>query len=607
VLLGVGVTAIAFVLTHLVPGDPAEANLGQRAGSDPVAVQIFRERYGLDKPLPQQYVIYLGKLVQGDMGESEQSRRPVRADLAEYIPATAELALTSIVLSGVLGVGLGVLAALQQNKLTDQVLRVVSLGGMSMPSFWLALVSLYVFFYQLSWVPGSGRLDPVVSRPPAVTGMFTIDALLSGRMDTLANALQHLILPACVLAAFNMGLFTRFTRSAVLEVLGNDYVRTARAKGLPDPWPCAACGVATGGYGHRPRIRQRNDRHSTRGEHLFVARHRSVLVSQRDHAGPASDCRGHVVCSAGLYPGQHGRRRAVRGHRSARPADMSLRLPFMRSVPAAWLQPLTLVGLTLAGVWLVLAVLAPWVAPYDPLAQDAALYLPPSAAHPFGTDDIGRDVLSRVIWGARVSIPLAFLLVSVAFVIGGTLGALAAYLGGWVDEVVMRAADLVFAIPTILLAMAVVAALGPGLVHAVMAVIVVSWPGHARVVRSLVRTTMQSDYVAVARLLGASAGRALIVDVLPNVAGPVIVLAALDLGTAILLLSGLSFLGLGAKPPAAEWGSMVSTGAQHFESWWIGVFPGLAIVSVVLAFNFLGDSLRDIFDPQSVTERARSA
>jgi peptide/nickel transport system permease protein len=286
---------------------------------------------------------------------------------------------------------------------------------------------------------------------------------------------------------------------------------------------------------------------------------------------------------------------------------MTRRVRLMRGLPAAWLQPLTVVGLTLAGVWFVLAILAPWIAPYDPLAQDAALYQPPSAAHPFGTDDIGRDVLSRVIWGARVSIPLAFLLVSLAFLIGGTLGALAAYLGGWVDELVMRAADLVFAIPTILLAMAVVAALGPGLLHAVMAVIVVSWPGHARVVRSLVRTTMQSDYVAVARLLGASAVRALIVDVLPNVAGPVVVLAALDMGTAILLLSGLSFLGLGAKPPAAEWGSMVSTGAQHFESWWIGVFPGLAIVSVVLAFNFLGDSLRDIFDPQAVTEQARGA
>lgn len=278
----------------------------------------------------------------------------------------------------------------------------------------------------------------------------------------------------------------------------------------------------------------------------------------------------------------------------------------LRTTPA-WLQPLAVVGIVFAGAWLSIAALAPWIAPYDPIAQGGRLFQPPSIQHLFGTDDLGRDVFSRVLWGARVSIPLAVLLVSLAFLIGGTLGGLAGYLGGWVDEVVMRAADLVFAVPTILLAMAVVAALGPGLVHAVMAVVLVSWPGHARVVRSLVRTTMQSDYVAVARLLGASVTRALAVEVLPNVAGPVIVLAALDIGNAILLLSGLSFLGLGARPPDAEWGSMVSTGAQHFESWWIGVFPGLAIVSVVLAFNFLGDSLRDAFDPQSVTGQAHTA
>jgi peptide/nickel transport system permease protein len=290
---------------------------------------------------------------------------------------------------------------------------------------------------------------------------------------------------------------------------------------------------------------------------------------------------------------------------SARPLARFSR--WVRGVPSVWLQPLAVVGMVLAGAWLLVAVLAPWLSPYDPLDQAAKLYQPPSPAHLFGTDELGRDVFSRVLWGARVSIPLAVLLVSLAFLIGGTLGALAGYLGGWVDEVVMRAADLVFAIPTILLAMAVVAALGAGLLHAVLAVVVVSWPGHARVVRSLVRTTMESDYVAVARLLGASAVKALAIDVLPNVAGPVIVLAALDVGNAILLLSGLSFLGLGARPPAAEWGSMVSTGAQHFESWWMGVFPGLAIVSVVLAFNFLGDSLRDAFDPQSVTGRARGA
>jgi len=286
---------------------------------------------------------------------------------------------------------------------------------------------------------------------------------------------------------------------------------------------------------------------------------------------------------------------------------LSLRLRATTVAAAAWLQPLAVVGILFAGAWLIVALLAPWLSPYDPLDQGARLFQPPSVEHLFGTDDLGRDVFSRVLWGARVSIPLAVLLVSLAFLIGGTLGAVAGYLGGWVDELVMRAADLVFAVPTILLAMAVVAALGPSLVHAVIAVVLVAWPGHARVVRSLVRTTMQSDYVSVARLLGASVARALAVEVLPNVAGPVVVLAALDMGNAILLLSGLSFLGLGARPPAAEWGSMVSTGAQHFESWWMGVFPGLAIVSVVLAFNFLGDSLRDALDPQSVTGRVRGA
>ena len=291
---------------------------------------------------------------------------------------------------------------------------------------------------------------------------------------------------------------------------------------------------------------------------------------------------------------------------SAAAPSLRPRLSIARRIPGAWRQPLTLIGVAIAGAWLMIAILAPVIAPHDPLAQGPDLYQGPSLAHLFGTDELGRDVFSRVLWGARVSIPLSILLVALAFAIGGTLGGLAGYLGGWVDELVMRAADFVFAVPTILLAMAVVAALGPGLLHAVFAVVLVSWPGHARVVRGLVRTTMQSEYVAVARLLGATTLRALAVDVLPNVAGPVIVLAALETGNAILLLSALSFLGLGARPPDAEWGSMVSTGSLHFESWWMGVFPGLAIVTVVLAFNFLGDSLRDAFDPKAII-KARGA
>lgn len=233
-LLGLGITFVAFVLTELVPGDPAAANLGQRAIGDPAAVQAFREHYGLDKPLPVQYALYLEHLVQGDLGESEQSHRPVRTDLGEYVPATAELAVTSIVIAFVLGIALGVLAAVRRNRLTDQVLRVVSLAGISMPTFWLALVALYFFFFKLGWVPGSGRLDPGVLSPSHVTGLYVLDALVAGQFDVMGGALQHLILPACVLAAYNVGLLTRFTRSAVLEVINNDYIQAARAKGLPE-------------------------------------------------------------------------------------------------------------------------------------------------------------------------------------------------------------------------------------------------------------------------------------------------------------------------------------------------------------------------------------
>jgi peptide/nickel transport system permease protein len=264
-----------------------------------------------------------------------------------------------------------------------------------------------------------------------------------------------------------------------------------------------------------------------------------------------------------------------------------------------WRQPLSLIGGGVAIAWVLVAISAPLLAPSDPLGQAFQRFLPPGGAHLFGTDELGRDVLSRVLYGARISLPLALLLVALAMTIGSILGGIAGYFGGWVDEVVMRVADLVFAFPTIILAMAVAAALGPDLHNAVLAIVVVSWPAYARVVRGLVLSARQADYVSATRLLGASARRALIVDVLPNVAGPVLVLATLDIGTAVLLLSGLSFLGLGARPPAPEWGAMVAAGAENFDKWWIGMFPGLAILSVVLAFNFVGDTLRDALDPRT--------
>lgn len=270
-----------------------------------------------------------------------------------------------------------------------------------------------------------------------------------------------------------------------------------------------------------------------------------------------------------------------------------------------WRQPLAVAGALIALVWIVTAIFAPLIAPHDPLAQQFAPFQHPSGAHLFGTDELGRDIFSRVVYGTRLTLPLALLLVTLSLLIGGLLGMVAGYFRSWVDGGIMRLADLVFAFPAIILAMVVTASLGRSIRNAVLALVVVSWPTYARVVRGLVMSTGDREYVQASRLLGASARRALFRDVLPNVLGPVLVLATLDLSNAILLLSGLSFLGLGAQPPSPEWGAMVSTGTQYFQNWWMSTFPGLAIFTAVLAFNFLGDSLRDVFDPRSASREGR--
>ncbi len=234
VLLSIGITLVAFVLTQIVPSNAAATALGEQAAGDPAAVAAFKQHYGLDKPLPLRYAIYLGHVLHGDLGQSSLTHDAVSHDLGQFIPATAELALYSIIIAAIVGIAFGVVAALRRNRPTDHVLRVASLAGISMPTFWIALVLLYVGFYRLGWFPGAERLDPGTLPPPSVTGLYTIDALLAGKWSLFVQALHHLVLPALVLAAFNVSLLTRFTRSAVLEVIGNDYVRAARAKGMPE-------------------------------------------------------------------------------------------------------------------------------------------------------------------------------------------------------------------------------------------------------------------------------------------------------------------------------------------------------------------------------------
>jgi peptide/nickel transport system permease protein len=283
---------------------------------------------------------------------------------------------------------------------------------------------------------------------------------------------------------------------------------------------------------------------------------------------------------------------------------MKIKTKFSKSIKvknsnSIWRQPLAIVGVVTISAWLFLAIFAPLVAPFNPNSQDADKFIMPSAAHWMGTDELGRDIWSRTIYGARISLPYSVLLVFFSAILGSVIGGISGYFGGRTDAIIMRITDMFFAFPAIVLAMAVAAALGPQIRNAVIAITIVAWPIYARLVRGLILNAKQNDYVTAATLLGSSARRTLIVDLRPNLAGPVFVLAALEVGNALLLLSGLSFLGLGAQPPAAEWGSMVSIGAINFDRWWVGLFPGLAILTAVLAFNFIGDALRDALDPRT--------
>lgn len=262
-------------------------------------------------------------------------------------------------------------------------------------------------------------------------------------------------------------------------------------------------------------------------------------------------------------------------------------------------NPLALIGIIFFLAWVIISIVAPQIAPYEPLAQDIVNRLQgPSVDHFFGTDQLGRDIFSRVLFGGRLSLPAGIAVVIVAGTIGTIVGALAGFIGGWFEELIMRLTEVFMAFPTIILAMAVAAALGPSLINAIIAMVVVWWPNYARIVRSLVLGVKSQEYVEAASSIGVPQGRLLWRTILPNCLAPAVVLATIDLGNAILVFAGLSFLGLGPEPSSPEWGRMIADGIEFFDQWWMAAFPGLAIFSVVISFNFIGDGIRDALDPR---------
>ena len=256
-------------------------------------------------------------------------------------------------------------------------------------------------------------------------------------------------------------------------------------------------------------------------------------------------------------------------------------------------------GVIICLFWIIMAIIAPFVAPYDPVVQDLTLRLKaPSAAHIFGTDNFGRDIFSRVIYGGRYSLLAGCLTVVIAGCIGTIYGAIAGYVGGAVDNVMMRLSEMILSFPSLILAMIINAVMGSNLFNTMFALVSVAWPSYARVMRSVVLSVRENEYVTASEALGASRIRILLKEIIPNSITSVLIMATTDIGNQILMFSTLSFLGLGSAPPTPEWGMMVSDGVQYFNKFWVAGFPGLAIFTMAVGANFIGDGLRDLLDPK---------
>lgn len=266
-------------------------------------------------------------------------------------------------------------------------------------------------------------------------------------------------------------------------------------------------------------------------------------------------------------------------------------------------NPVTGLAFAIFLLIVICALFGPWIVPFDPLASNEATLAPPSAAHWFGTDQLGRDILSRVIVATRLDLGIAVASVALVFLLGGVSGVAAGFFGGWVDRLVGRLADTIMAFPLFVLAMGIVAALGNSVTNIVLATAIINFPLYARVARAEANTRRNAGYVLAARLSGNGETRILLAQILPNVMPIMVVQMSLTMGYAILNAAGLSFIGLGVRPPTAEWGIMVAEGAAFMVSgeWWIAFFPGAALVLAVFCFNLLGDGLRDIVDPQRRT------
>src|SRR5437867_1893390 len=516
-----GVTAITLALMKTTSGSYVPGiDLDPALRLEDIA--RLRAQLGLDEPPQVWYATWLWNVIHGDFGRSMIDGSRVTDHIFERLPNTIELTATAIVIGVLVAVPLGVIGALRRGSKADHGLTVVSVAGFAVPQFWMGLMLILIFSvtleqHGLPWLPSSGAFS-------AFQGGDFLDRL------------QHLILPATVLSFFYTSTWSRFIRSSMLEVLSQDYIRTARAKGM-SPSRVAeldmpAAGIETGAA--RPAQSYWNESwERLRGNRLGGAAGLLIVVLAL------------IAVMAPLLS-------AVLTH--AQPQTIDLSSTFAR---------------------------------------------PGAGGHLLGADELGRDTLTRLIWGALVSLGVAFLTVAMSLTVGTAVGMMAGYYGGWLDDVLMRFVDMVLAIPAIFLFILMSILIRPNAITLAAIVASVGWGSVARLVRGEVLSVKQRDFILATRSIGARDSRLMLRHLLPNVLPVLIVAASLGVGQIILVEAALDFLGLGIQPPTPSWGNMLTNAQSYFfRSGSLVAFPGITIFITVLASNIFGNAVRDAFDPR---------
>ncbi len=573
------VASIVFLAIHMVPGDPAELLLSQGgAAPDPTAVAQLREQLGLDQPLAAQYLGSVEGLLHGNLGDSLEDGSPVGAEILLRLPRTLELIGMAAVMALATGVPLGLLAALRRGGVVDRLVSLLAAVGLALPVFVLGTLMVLLFAQTLHWTAAGGYV-PLAQSP-----------------------LRHFARVAMPAAAIAVGLFGtvfRMTRAAVLDVSLARLCAHRAGKGPAAPPRADAARAAqcddAGRHGCRSQSRHPAGRHSAGRIRLQLSRpvgdagrcgqRARLSLCPRDRASDLDPVR-----QPELTDGPD-----LRGARSAHPAGLSMGRT-LRLLPFVALAMIVLT-----------AIAVPLLPLPSPLAMDVAHRLsPPSTAHWLGQDEYGRDVLARLLWGAQASLLVAGGATVAACVLGTLLGIAGGLFGALAELLAVRSMDIVLCFPPLLLALLVVTLLGPGVLTLIPVLALVYLPGFVRVAYAGVLSVRSQDYVEAVRLLGAGPARIVLRTVLPNIAGPLLVQISLAASSAVVLESGLSFLGLGVVPPAASWGLMIASARTTMaQAPWLLLWPCLALTLTILVLNAICDTLRDIIDPHGVPPRRR--